>query len=107
MEAHRRSRAASTRQLQLPSLDEKDSGSKRKTLASRLEFFRRPLRLRGNSTVSVPLGVVIFFPVLVVVLILLIFVRHNNPSSAILVPAGAPPAIRYVHSHVHVTGQHG
>lgn len=80
---------------QLPTLDEKRT-SKNKGLASRLAFFRRPLRLRGNSSVSVPLGVVIIFPVLVVVLILVLFVRHPSSPGRILVPAGAPPAIRYV-----------
>lgn len=97
METHRRARGASTRALQLPQLDdEKSSGSKRKTLASRLAFFRRPLRLRGNSTVTVPLGVVIIFPVLVVILILVLFVRHPSPGGILSTPGGAPPAIRYV-----------
>lgn len=96
METHRRARGASTRALQLPSLDsDKSPGHRQKTLASRLAFFRRPLRLRGNSSLSVPLGIVILFPILVVILILVLFVRHPQSPGSMLVPAGAPPAIRY------------
>lgn len=77
----------------LPTSDEKRA--KTKGLASRLAFFQRPLRLRGNSAVSIPLGVVLVFPVLVVVLILVLFVRHPSSPGRILMPAGSPPAIRY------------
>lgn len=62
----------------------------------RLAFFRRPLRLRGNSRISVPLGVVVLFPCIVLVLILVLFVRHPSSPGTILMPAGAPPAIRCV-----------
>ncbi|KFA66045.1 hypothetical protein S40285_03710 [Stachybotrys chlorohalonatus IBT 40285] len=96
----------SSPKLQLPTLDEK-KGSKQKGIAGRLAFFRRPLRLRGNSTVSVPLGVVIVFPILVVILILVLFVRHPSSPGRILMPAGAPPAIRKIsekHDKVFVTG---
>ncbi|TWU76138.1 alpha-1,2-mannosyltransferase (Kre5) [Metarhizium rileyi] len=97
----------STPKLELPAHDEKREPTKKHTLASRLAFFRRPLRLRGNSTVSVPLGVVLIFPLLVVVLILVLFVRHPSSPGAILMPAGAPPAIRKIsekHDKVFVTG---
>ncbi|KAM4062664.1 glycolipid 2-alpha-mannosyltransferase [Hirsutella rhossiliensis] len=99
--------APSTAPLPLPAHDEKRGSSRRKGFASRLAFFRRPLRLRGNSTVSVPLGVVIVFPLLVVILILVLFVRHPSSPSRILMPAGAPPAIRKIsekHDKVFVTG---
>jgi hypothetical protein len=66
---------------------------------SRLAFFRRPLRLKGNSSISIPLGVVLLFPCIVVVLILVLFVRHPKSGVGILMPAGAPPAIRYAYSH--------
>lgn len=90
----------STQPLRLPTLDGEKRGSpKRKGFASRLAFFRRPLRLRGNSTVSVPLGVVVIFPLLVVILILVLFVRHPSSPGRILMPAGAPPAIRFVTTH--------
>ncbi|PNP38466.1 hypothetical protein TGAMA5MH_09547 [Trichoderma gamsii] len=89
----------------LPTSDEKRP--KNKGLASRLAFFQRPLRLRGNSAVSIPLGVVLVFPVLVVVLILVLFVRHPSSPGRILMPAGSPPAIRKIsekHDKVFVTG---
>uniref|UniRef100_A0A8H7NIV6 Mannosyltransferase n=1 Tax=Bionectria ochroleuca TaxID=29856 RepID=A0A8H7NIV6_BIOOC len=91
----------------LPRHGEKREPQRSKGLASRLAFFRRPLRIRGNSSISVPLGVVIVFPVLVVVLILVLFVRHPSSPARILVPAGAPPAIRKIsekHDKVFVTG---
>ncbi|KAK2605883.1 O-glycoside alpha-1,2-mannosyltransferase 4 [Conoideocrella luteorostrata] len=103
----RASRMVPSPKLQLPAHDEKRGSTKRQTLASRLAFFRRPLRLRGNSTVSVPLGVVLIFPLIVVVLILVLFVRHPSSPGRILMPAGAPPAIRKIsekHDKVFVTG---
>ncbi|KAG0648928.1 O-glycoside alpha-1,2 mannosyltransferase [Hyphodiscus hymeniophilus] len=87
----------------LPIMDEK----KTKKITSRLAFFRRPLRLRGNSNISIPLGVVLLFPCIVVVLILVLFVRHPKSGVGILMPAGAPPAIRKIseeHDKVFVTG---
>ncbi|KAK4176773.1 glycolipid 2-alpha-mannosyltransferase-domain-containing protein [Triangularia setosa] len=92
--------------LALPVTDEKDK-SKRKTWATRLAYLKRPMRLRGNSSVSVPLGVVVLFPIIVVILILVLFVRHPSNPGRILIPAGAPPAIRKIsekHDKVFVTG---
>ncbi len=79
---------------QLPSTEDKSGRSRSARLWSRLAFFRRPLRLKGNSSISVPLGVVILFPCIVVILILVLFVRHPSSPGRILMPAGAPPAIR-------------
>jgi mannosyltransferase len=77
----------------LPSVEE----VKKKTrVSSRLAFFRRPLRLRGNSKFSIPLGVVLLFPCIVVILILVLVIRHSKSGVGILMPAGAPPAIRSV-----------
>ncbi|KAI1206611.1 glycosyltransferase family 15 protein [Annulohypoxylon truncatum] len=90
---------------QLPTTGEKRPPPNRFT--SRLAFFRRPLRLKGNSSISVPLGVVVLFPCIVVVLILVLFVRHPSSPGRILMPAGAPPAIRKIseeHDKVFVTG---
>lgn len=79
----------------LPTSDEKASKPSRSSrVSSRIAFLRRPLRLRGNSSISVPLGVVIFFPLIVVALILVLFVRHPNSPGRMLMPPGAPPAIR-------------
>lgn len=80
----------------LPSADEKGRRGKGRGLASRLAFFRRPMRLKGNSSISVPLGVVLLFPCFVVILILVLFLRHPDSPGRRLMPAGAPPAIRYV-----------
>ncbi len=82
---------------QLPVTDEKGRLRPKRTLASRMAYFKRPLRLKGNSTISVPLGVVILFPIIVVALILLLFVRHPSSPARILMPAGSPPTIRYVY----------
>ncbi|RKF57441.1 O-glycoside alpha-1,2-mannosyltransferase-like protein 4 [Erysiphe neolycopersici] len=74
---------------------------------SRISFFRRPLRLRGDSSISVPLGVVLLFPCIVVVVILALIVRHPKSGVGILMPAGAPPAIRKIseeHDKVFVKG---
>ena len=95
MDLLRRAKPTPGKSYELPSHDEEKTGShKSKGLAARLEFFRRPLRLRGNSTVSVPLGVVIIFPILVIILILSLFVSHPSSGGSILIPGGAPPAIR-------------
>jgi mannosyltransferase len=80
---------------ELPSVDDSKSKSRGN---SRLAFFKRPLRLKGNSSISIPLGVVLLFPCIVVVLILVLFVRHPKSGVGILMPAGAPPAIRYAGS---------
>jgi mannosyltransferase len=86
----------STSSLQLPIQDEK---SKKPTrggrIAQYLALFRRPMRLKGNSSISVPLGVLLIFPVIVIILILTLFLRHPNSPGRMLMPAGAPPAIRY------------
>ena len=79
---------------QLPTADEKPDKPRSTRILSRLAFFRRPLRLKGNSSISVPLGVVLLFPCIVVILMLVLFVRHPSSPGRILMPAGAPPAIR-------------
>ncbi|KAI0434025.1 nucleotide-diphospho-sugar transferase [Xylaria sp. FL1042] len=90
----------------LPTADEKRN-SRPHQLHARLAFLRRPLRLRGNSSISVPLGVVVLFPCIVLILILVLFVRHPSSPGRILIPAGSPPAIRKIseeHDKVFVTG---
>jgi mannosyltransferase len=79
----------------LPSGDEKTKSRTNKLFAW-LAVFRRPLRLRGNSSISVPLGVVVLFPCIVLILMLVLFVRHPSSPASLLMPAGAPPAIRRV-----------
>jgi len=85
----------------LPTADEKRRG-RLPQFHSRIAFLRKPIRLRGNSSISVPLGVVVLFPCIVLVLILVLFVRHPSSPGSILAPAGAPPAIRYGLSCLHI-----
>lgn len=77
----------------LPSV-EKDKANPR--ISSRLAVFKQPLRLKGNSKISIPLGVVLLFPCTVIILILVLVIRHSNAGVGILIPAGTPPVIRYV-----------
>ena len=77
----------------LPSLD--DLSRRADKLSPRLAFFRRRIRLKGNSSISIPLGLVLLFPCIVIILILILFVRHPQSPGIILMPAGAPPSIRY------------
>ena len=66
----------------------------RERITPRFAFFRRRIRLRGNSKISIPLGVVLLFPCLVIILILVLIVRHPSGPAKLLIPAGAPPSIR-------------
>jgi mannosyltransferase len=60
-------------------------------------FFQRRIQLKGGSSVSVPLGIVLLFPFLVVVLILLLFASSPDSDNVKTMPgAGTPPSIRYV-----------
>lgn len=89
----------------LPSLD--DLSRRADKLSPRLAFFRRRIRLKGNSSISIPLGLVLLFPCIVIILILILFVRHPQSPGIILMPAGAPPSIRRIsdkHDKVFVTG---
>ncbi|KAF2759127.1 glycosyl transferase [Pseudovirgaria hyperparasitica] len=73
----------------------------------RLGFFQRRVRLKGDSSVSIPLGIVLIFPCIVIILIIVLFVRHPSSPGRMLVPAGAPPTIRRIsdkHDKVFVTG---
>ncbi|KAH6670327.1 glycolipid 2-alpha-mannosyltransferase [Plectosphaerella plurivora] len=94
----------------LPTTDEKPYKPPKnagKPFSARLAFLRRPMRLRGNSGISAPLGVVLLFPLTVVALILFLFLGHPSSPGRILMPAGAPPAIRKIserHDKVFVTG---
>ena len=78
----------------LPSLvdltDEKDR------FIPRLSFFKRRIRLKGNSKISVPLGAVLLFPCIVIILIIVLIVRHPSSPGGLMMPAGAPPSIRQV-----------
>ncbi|OKL56261.1 hypothetical protein UA08_08501 [Talaromyces atroroseus] len=71
-----------------------DASREKGQLAQRFAFLRRRIRLRGNSSISIPLGFVLLFP-------------HPSSSGGILIPAGAPPSIRRIseeHDKVFATG---
>lgn len=75
-----------------PALD--DFGRRKERILPRLDFFRRRIRLKGNSNVSVPLAVLLLFPILVIILIFVLVVLHPSSPGLVLMPAGAPPSIR-------------
>lgn len=60
-----------------------------------LEFFRQRIRFNGGSNVSIPLGIVLLFPLLVAVLIVVLFVRTPGSDSVQMPETGTPPSIRY------------
>ncbi|PGH19445.1 hypothetical protein AJ80_03946 [Polytolypa hystricis UAMH7299] len=89
----------------LPSLE--TVMSEKGAAVPRFAFFRRRIRLRRNSAISIPLGFVLLFPCIVIVLIVLLIVLHPSSSGGILVPAGTPPSIRKIsekHDKVFATG---
>ncbi|MCJ1256127.1 alpha-1,2-mannosyltransferase (Kre5) [Lignoscripta atroalba] len=84
----------------LPSLEKfpslGDLSRQKDRISPRLAFFRRRIRLKGNSKISIPLGAVLLFPCIVMILILVLVVRHPSSPAGILMPAGAPPSIRRI-----------
>ena len=78
----------------LPSLADLSSSADK--LAPRVGFFRRRIRLNGNSTLSVPLSLVLLLPCMVIIVICVLFLRHPTHTGRRLMPAGPPPAIRCV-----------
>lgn len=76
----------------LPSLE--DLSNEKDRFVPRLSFFKRRIRLKGNSKISVPLGAVLLFPCIVIILIVVLIVRHPSSPGGLMMPAGAPPAIR-------------
>ncbi|KAL5598701.1 hypothetical protein BROUX41_003386 [Berkeleyomyces rouxiae] len=80
-----------TRLSHLPTSDEKRQ-SRSRPITSPLAILRRPLRLRGNSSISVPLGVVIVFPLAVVILFLMAIRSHGYSGIA----AETTPGIRKI-----------
>ena len=55
------------------------------------DLMRRRVRLK---TISVPLLVVILFPLIVVVVVLVLLLRHPDGPGRVLLPPGGPPSIR-------------
>ncbi|KAF2278660.1 glycosyl transferase [Westerdykella ornata] len=72
----------------------------------RFSVFRRRVRLKGNSAVSIPLGIVLIFPTIVIIIILILVLR-NRDSGGMMMPSGTPPQVRKIsekHDKVFVTG---
>lgn len=82
--------------FQLPTNDnhKRRGGANQRQVHPTIAFLRKPLRLRGNSAVSVPLGVVLLFPVIVIILVFTLFARHPNVPANVQ-PGGSAPEIRY------------
>jgi len=72
------------------------TSEKSKTHKPKISFFGRRIRLRGNSNISIPLGVVLLFPCLVIVTIIFLVLQHSSNPGSMLIPAGAPPSIRRI-----------
>jgi mannosyltransferase len=64
--------------------------------SSNTNFFNRRIRLTGDSSLSVPLALVLLFPCLVLGLITMLFWQSPSPDGLMNMPAGTPPSIRYV-----------
>lgn len=75
-----------------------DPSRKTEKITPRLSFFTKRIRLKGNSKISIPLSIVLLFPCIVIILILVLFVRHPSSPVNRLIPAGAPPSIRYAYA---------
>ncbi|KAI2253762.1 O-glycoside alpha-1,2-mannosyltransferase 4, partial [Ophidiomyces ophidiicola] len=70
--------------------------NEKSSVIPRFAFFKRRIRLRRNSAISIPLGFVLLFPCIVIILIVLLIVTHPSSSGGILLPAGTPPSIRKI-----------
>ncbi|MCJ1355938.1 MAG: alpha-1,2-mannosyltransferase (Kre5) [Icmadophila ericetorum] len=95
----------------LPSLEKLPTlgglSRQKERITPRLAFFRRRIRLKGNSKISVPLGTVLLFPCIVIIVILVLVARHPTNPVRRLLPAGSPPSIRRIsekYDKVFVTG---
>ncbi|KAK0385948.1 hypothetical protein NLU13_7123 [Sarocladium strictum] len=100
-----RSGASRGQAEQLP-MHSEEKGRRRRA-PNRIGFLSRPVAIWGDSGVSMPLGLAIFFPILILVLIIFMFTRQTSSPGLFLMPGGAPPAIRKIsekHDKVFVEG---
>ncbi|KAH7380422.1 nucleotide-diphospho-sugar transferase [Phaeosphaeria sp. MPI-PUGE-AT-0046c] len=65
-------------------------------MAPRTGFLDRRVRLFGDSSLSMPLALVLLFPCLVVVVIFTLFARSPDSDELMNMPAGSPPFIRKI-----------
>ncbi|KAK3683116.1 O-glycoside alpha-1,2-mannosyltransferase 4 [Vermiconidia calcicola] len=82
----------------IPTLKSLQYSSLRDASVPPLAFFRKRIRMRNNSKISVPLYLVLLFPCIVVIALLFLFIaRHpDTPGARGLIPSGAPPSIRKI-----------
>ena len=71
----------------------REGASRRPTpMFPKLAFLNRRVRFR---TISIPIGVVLFFPLLLLIFFIVFISRLPESSGGRLIPAGSPPSIRY------------
>ncbi|CCX15507.1 glycolipid 2-alpha-mannosyltransferase-domain-containing protein [Pyronema domesticum] len=80
----------------LPSRKKLDEIAQYHRLSPRLAFLRRRIRLKGSSTVTMPLGAVLMLPFTILILVLFLLVRHPDSPGRKLMPSSSPPAIRKI-----------
>ncbi|GAB7345577.1 hypothetical protein MBLNU457_3881t2 [Dothideomycetes sp. NU457] len=78
----------------IPTYD--DMSKTAEKISPRLNFLNRRIRLRRNSKISIPLGVILVFPVVLVIIILVLVLRHPDSHGGNLMQAGAPPVVRKI-----------
>jgi hypothetical protein len=77
--------------------DQTDDASRRTAkYAPRESFFNRRVRLTSDSTLSVPLALVLLFPCLVIIVILTLFARSPDSNELMNMPTGTSLSVRYV-----------
>jgi mannosyltransferase len=77
--------------------DQTDDASRRAAkYAPRESFFNRRVRLTSDSTLSVPLALVLLFPCLVIIVILTLFARSPDSNELMNMPTGTSLSVRYV-----------
>jgi mannosyltransferase len=73
-----------------------DASRRTAKYAPRESFFNRRVRLTSDSTLSVPLALVLLFPCLVILVILTLFARSPDSNELMNMPTGTPLSVRYV-----------
>jgi len=63
----------------------------------RVAFLKKRIRLKGSS-VSVPLGVILLFPVTVLALVLMLMIPHPGSGGGGIFTGSPPPMMRYAKS---------
>lgn len=83
---------------ELPVHHEEEKGRRRKSKFGRWGFFAKTVRIGGEGGLSMPVGLVLLFPIFIIVMIIMMFTRQPNSRGMFLMPGGAAPAIRFVNT---------